>query len=96
MSHPNHSAFIDRTKTFSQLRESCTHYAQTLSANVKSMRLFSLFSIVCHDLLVGGAGAAAENLDRHYISDRQNGFRISIHKFTQGVPVWKMKLAVLH
>jgi hypothetical protein len=45
MYDPNHSAFIGRTKTFSRLLESHTH-AQTVSASMKSMRLFSLFSIV--------------------------------------------------
>lgn len=46
MYDPNHSAFIDRTKTFSRLLKSCTHHAQTVSVSMKSMRLFSLFSIV--------------------------------------------------
>lgn len=40
------SAFIDYTKTFSRLFRSCTHHAQTVSASMKSMRLFFLFSIV--------------------------------------------------
>ncbi len=46
MYDPNHSAFIDRTKTFSRLLKSCTYHAQSVSASMKSMRLFSLFSIV--------------------------------------------------
>jgi len=46
MYDPKHSAFIGRTKTFSRLLESFTHHTQTVSAGMKSMRLFSLFSFV--------------------------------------------------
>jgi len=46
MYDPKHSAFIDCTKTFPRLLESFTHHTQTVSASMKLIRLFSLFSIV--------------------------------------------------
>src|SRR2546426_1065209 len=46
MYDPTHPAFIDRTNTFSRLRENSTHHAKTVSASMKLMRLFSLISIV--------------------------------------------------